>query len=63
MILGIALLIFGVSLAVTALLLALRMRTVVVAGSDDLAVLRGRQSRSVPWSTSTRSACGVRGSP
>ena len=26
------------------------MRTVVVAGSDDLAVLRGRQSRSVAWS-------------
>ena len=49
-IVGIALLIFGVSLAVTALLLVQRMRTVVVVGSDDLAVLRGRQSGSVSWS-------------
>ena len=50
MILGIAVLIFAVSLAVTAALLVRRLRTVVVAGSDQLAVLRGRQSRSVAWS-------------
>ena len=46
---GIALLIFGVSLAVTALLLVMRMRTVVTVGSDELAAIRGRESRSVPW--------------
>ena len=48
-IVGIALLIFGVSLAVTALLLVMRMRTVVTVGSDELAAIRGRESRSVPW--------------
>jgi phosphate/sulfate permease len=49
-IIGIAVLIFAVSLAVTAALLVRRLRTVIVAGSDELTVLRGRQSRSVAWS-------------
>ena len=49
-VLGIVLLTLAVSLALTALLLVSRMRMVVVARADALAVLRGRQSRSVPWS-------------
>ncbi len=49
-IIGVALLIFAVSLAILALLFVLRLRMVVVTGPEELTVLRGRQTRAVAWS-------------
>jgi hypothetical protein len=49
-IVGIVLMVFGVVLAVVALLLTARLRTTLILDPQSIRITRGRHGRAVPWS-------------
>jgi hypothetical protein len=46
---GVGLMIFAVALAVVALVLTARLRTVLILDSESITIIKGRRRRVVPW--------------
>jgi hypothetical protein len=53
-IVGLGLMVFAVVLAVVALVLTVRLRTILILDQQSITITKGRQSRVVPWSVIDR---------